>query len=336
MGGRRMREEGKIWRLRFFFLHLRSEKQKFAGLITPGFYPGNPICPSALHSGTWMFQQQVLWCISWLCLLWKTSSLRKLIKSYFGSSCKNNVVPGAGRGTVTSVVWSGMTEGWNPAGLNVPALPARGLPTWDPSALLALSRDTSSLWTLNPQVPGPTGLSLCMGQSPTLLQGSTSTRAGEKPSALPSCEGTWIWPTSVGCGWLLLESTALLIAWTFSTSQQVSICKLPTTAGWWDTCSLTCPHLKQAAGPSGWSGRDLLEKCTVQNKYPLLRSSPPGLWLLVCRQWVLDTLPSKTSSDFNSAFIEREKVEMQLWEKCMWHLAVAQKGQVSRWVISHT
>lgn len=26
---------------------------------------------------------------------------------------------------------------------------------------------------------------------------------------------------------------------------------------------------------------------------------------------------------------------MQLWERCMWHLAVAQKEQVSKWVICH-
>lgn len=36
------------------------------------------------------------------------------------------------------------------------------------------------------------------------------------------------------------------------------------------------------------------------------------------------------SSDFNSGFIGREKVETQLCKRCTWHLAVAQKGRVSR------
>lgn len=36
------------------------------------------------------------------------------------------------------------------------------------------------------------------------------------------------------------------------------------------------------------------------------------------------------SSNFNGGFIEREKVETQLCKRCTWHLAVAQKGRVSR------
>lgn len=36
---------------------------------------------------------------------------------------------------------------------------------------------------------------------------------------------------------------------------------LPAIAGQWDHCLLVCLHPKQAAGPSGKSGEDLLEKC---------------------------------------------------------------------------
>lgn len=45
--------------------HLKNENQKLAGLVTPSFYAGNPVCPSASLSGTWMFQQQV----PWMCFL---------------------------------------------------------------------------------------------------------------------------------------------------------------------------------------------------------------------------------------------------------------------------
>lgn len=83
---------------------------------------------------------------------------------------------------------------------------------------------------------------------------------------------------------------------------------LPAIAGRWDHWSLTCLRPEQAAGPSGQSGEDLLEKRPLQNTYPRLRSSPPG-----CYCWCAETVcfrhsPIKDlSSDFNSKQVYRKR-----------------------------
>lgn len=66
MGEKESEKKGKYQGFKFYYVfHLKTENQTIAGLITPSFYAGNPICLSAPFSGTWMFQHQV----PWTCLL---------------------------------------------------------------------------------------------------------------------------------------------------------------------------------------------------------------------------------------------------------------------------
>lgn len=96
----------------YYFFHLKSEKQKLSGLVTPGLITlAIPFIHQHLTLAPGCYLHKYHGCVSWLCLSLEKISLRKLIKLDLGFSHKNSVEPAAGRDTATTIAEKGITDG---------------------------------------------------------------------------------------------------------------------------------------------------------------------------------------------------------------------------------